>query len=90
MFFSTIDYATQQLAGRFSVSAGLDQYRQLKNLLITGNFDLRKDVVSFYPELDIEDLSIQLQFFDAHVIYSNGKGSCSVIQTNGARITSRI
>jgi hypothetical protein len=69
-FFMMIDTAISGLNERFSGSTGLHVYRQLETLLLCRNAsELNTECVNTYPEINVEDLKIQLAMF--HRKYNN-------------------
>ena len=60
-FFQVVDTADNQLKVRYD-QPGLHQYMQLENALMTADTsaDELKSVVSAYPEMDADRLSVQL------------------------------
>jgi hAT family C-terminal dimerisation region len=60
-FFTLIDTAVQQLKERFSNSPGLNKYRTLEDVLISGVVD--EQVLAAYHEIDSEVLQLQIRLF---------------------------
>jgi hypothetical protein len=61
VFFSLVDTAVQQLKERFSDSPGLNKYRALEDVLLSGTVD--ENVLAAYSEINTEDLHLQMQLF---------------------------
>ena len=61
MFFSLVDTAVQQLRERFSDSPGLNKYRALEDVLLSGT--VNENVLAAYSEINTEDLHLQMQLF---------------------------
>ncbi len=61
MFYALIDTAVLQLTERFKNSIGLNKYRAIEDVLISGIIDT--DLLSQYTELQVSDLQPQLQNF---------------------------
>lgn len=59
IYFSLLDNAVEQLTERFS-GAGLTRYKQLEDVLVTGEVP---DEMRQYPELNVLDLAAQLRMF---------------------------
>ena len=60
VFYTMVDTAIQQLKERFSSSNGLNKYKALEDVLLTG---VVNDHVMAYPEIDANDLQLQLPLF---------------------------
>jgi len=61
-FFRLLDSAITQLSERFSENAvGLQKYRKLEEILLTGVVD--GETISAYPELDAKGLAVELGMF---------------------------
>ena len=63
-YFAVIDAATQQLGDRLDTSStsGLVVYQELENFLLSGGLE-NEQVISRYPELDVEHLKVQVKMF---------------------------
>jgi hypothetical protein len=67
-YFQFIDATVVQLSDRFGDDKeGLRKYRELQDMLITGNVVL--DTVKLYPELNVEQLIMELKMFRSRFTY---------------------
>ena len=68
-FFRLLDSAITQLSERFSENAvGLQKYRKLEEILLTGVVD--GETISAYPELDAKGLAVELGMFRHNHTYT--------------------
>lgn len=85
-YFEMIDTATSEIAERFNGSVGLQTYMKLENTLLTGNTD--KELLANYPEININDLEVQLAMFRRKHPVSKLSEAVTVIRDMSADVRS--
>ncbi|XP_070412026.1 zinc finger MYM-type protein 1-like [Nothobranchius furzeri] len=75
-FFSAIDTVITQLHDRFD-QPSLENLNKLEELLLTGKTN---DMVSLYPELDLQKMQIQLAMFKANHTYTSCKEAAQILR----------
>ncbi|XP_070405200.1 uncharacterized protein [Nothobranchius furzeri] len=75
-FFSAIDTVITQLHDRFD-QPSLENLNKLEELLLTGKTN---DMVSLYPELDLQKMQIQLAKFKANHTYTSCKEAAQILK----------
>ncbi|XP_070412030.1 zinc finger MYM-type protein 1-like [Nothobranchius furzeri] len=75
-FFSAIDTVITQLHDRFD-QPSLENLNKLEELLLTGKTN---DIVSLYPELDLQKMQIQLAMFKANHTYTSCKEAAQILR----------
>ncbi|XP_070406844.1 zinc finger MYM-type protein 1-like [Nothobranchius furzeri] len=75
-FFSAIDTVITQLHDRFD-QPSLENLNKLEELLLTGKTN---DMVSLYPELDLQKMQIQLAMFKANHTYTFCKEAAQILR----------
>jgi hAT family C-terminal dimerisation region len=69
-----------QLGERFdTASSGISTYIRLESVLLDGEVTAHEELISGYPELDVNTLSTQLGMFHSQWKYNNLSGAVEVI-----------
>jgi len=81
LYYQLIDTTVMQLGERFdTASSGISTYIRLESVLLDGEVTAHEELISGYPELDVNTLSTQLGMFHSQWKYNNLSGAVEVIQ----------